>query len=272
MTASIVSSSTRTVGRSPSGRLIGFRPMVRKDLGEWAHGKRVWAILIATAMFMALSAANGAIGTWVIANAPEGATVPKSVSMVPLDNFMAAIGSQIFVVVAVFASMSLLVAERDHGTLSWVASKPVSRSAIWVSKWTAASVVIAFAAGIVPLAVVVAVVAVLYGTLSASVVVMTAVGMAASVVLIVAVVLAASTVVSNQAAVAAIGIAAFFLPGMLAGLLPVDVSAYLPASVLQWSVATGAGVDAGVVTPIAWGIAVVALVAFATWRMDKLEL
>ena len=272
MTASIVSSPARTAGRAPAGRLVGFRPMVRKDLGEWTHGKRVWVILVVTTVFMALSAANGAIASWIIANAPADATVPKAASMVPLDNFMAAIGSQIFVIVAVFASMSLLVAEREHGTLSWVASKPVSRGTIWVSKWAAATAMIAIAAGVLPLVAVVGLVVVLYGMVSASVVVMTAVGIVASVMFIAAVVLAASTVVSNQAGAAAIGVAVFFLPSTLAGLLPVDITPFLPSSILQWAVGLGLGADAGFVTPIAWGVSIVALVAFATWRMDKLEL
>ena len=32
------------------------------------------------------------------------------------------------------------------------------------------------------------------------------------------------------------------------------------------------GADVGLVTPIAWAVSILALVAFATWRMDKLEL
>ncbi len=116
--------------------------MVRKDLGEWAHGKRPWVILIVTTpVHGPLRGERRHHARGSSPTSPEGATVPKSVSLVPLDNFLAAIGSQIFVVVAIFASMSLLVAERDRGTLSWVASKPVSRGAIWLSKWAAASVV-----------------------------------------------------------------------------------------------------------------------------------
>jgi len=31
------------------------------------------------------------------------------------------------------------------------------------------------------------------------------------------------------------------------------------------------GAEMGIVTPIAWAVSVVALVGFATWRMDRLE-
>ena len=272
MTASIVSSPARIAGRTLAGRLIGFAPLVRKDLGEWTHGKRLWVILVVTTLFMALSAANGAIVNWIIANAPSDATVPQAASMVPLDNFLAAIGSQIFVMVAIFASMSLLVAERERGTLSWVASKPVSRGAIWVAKWTASAAVVSIVAGIVPLAVTFGLVVVLYGMVSAGVVAMTIVGTVASIVFIVAVVLAASTVVSNQPAAAAIGFAVFFLPSLFLGLSPVDLAPYLPTSILPWAVGLGTGADVGLATPIAWAISVIGLAAFATWRLGRMEL
>lgn len=271
MTTSITTAVRPFAGRASSDRLLGFAPMVRKDIGEWRHGKRALVILAVTASFMALSAANGAISSWVIANAPEGAVVPKNVSMDPLVNFMTAVGSQIFVIVAIFAAMSLLVAEREHGTLAWVASKPVARGAIWLSKWTVASAAIALSAGVVPLLITLAVVVPLYGAVPVGVVAMTAVGMAASIAFIVAVVLAASTVIRNQAAVAAIGFATFFLPSLLVGLAPVDLVAWLPTSVLPWSVGLATGAPVGIETPIVWAIATVALIGFAASRMERLE-
>ena len=89
---------------------------------------------------------------------------------------------------------------------------------------------------------------------------------------IVAVVLAASTAISNQPAVAAIGFGVFFLPQLIAGLFPVDIGPFLPTSILPWAMGLATGADVGFVTPIAWAASTLALVAFATWRMDKLEL
>ena len=77
--------------------------------------------------------------------------------------------------------------------------------------------------------------------------------------------------VSNQSAVAAIGFAVFFLPQMLAGLLPVDIAPYLPTSILAWFVGLVMGADVWVASPIAWAIAVIALIGFASWRMDRTE-
>jgi hypothetical protein len=87
----------------------------------------------------------------------------------------------------------------------------------------------------------------------------------------VAVVLAASVVVANQAAVAAIGFVVFFLPQLFAGLLPVDISPVLPSSILSWAISPVVGAEMVMATPIAWAISVIALVGFASWRMDRLE-
>ena len=216
MTASTISSSTNAAGRAgTSRRLAGFGPLFRKDVGEWRHGKRAWVILIVTTLFLVLTAANGAIQSWVIANAPGAEAPSQPISLVPLDNFMAAVASQMAVVVAIFAAMSLLVAERDHGTLAWVASKPVSRGAIWASKWLAAAIVVSVIAGLLPLVAVFAVSTALYGPVDIGVALVAAAGVVASVTFIVAVVLAASTVISNQPAVAAIGFGVFFLPQLI---------------------------------------------------------
>ena len=59
--------------------------------------------------------------------------------------------------------MSLLLAERDSGTLAWTISKPVSRTSVLVSKWLTATLVLWVAAVVIPLAITTALVTVLYG-------------------------------------------------------------------------------------------------------------
>src|SRR4051812_642590 len=86
-----------------------------------------------------------------------------------------------------------------------------------------------------------------------------------------AVVLAVSPVIANQAAVAAFGFAVFFPPQLLAGFLPIDISAFLPTSILAWAIGPAIGADVGIATPIAWAVSVIALVGFASWRMDRME-
>jgi len=273
MTASTISSSARIAGRTGSTRrLSGLGPLFRKDVAEWRHGKRLWVILAVSTLLLVLTAANGAITTWLVANVPGGVAPDEPISMVALDNFMAAVASQFIVLIAILGAMSLLVAEREHGTLGWVASKPVSRSAIWVSKWLGAAIALSIVAALLPMLVTFAVATVLYGSLDVVVALIVAVGVVGAVTFVTAVVLASSTVISNQAAVAAIGFAVLFIPQIVVGLLPAGAAAFLPTSILPWAIGLAMGADVGFVTPIAWAASILALVAFATWRMDKLEL
>ncbi len=270
MTTSI-SLPARTSGTTSNDRFAGFGPLFRKELREWAHSKRPWVIVAVTTAFMALTAANGAITSWIVANVPDAETGSAQISLDPATNFLAAIGSQISVMVAIFAAMSLLVVERDRGTLSWVASKPVSRGAIWLSKWAAAAIVVTIVAGIVPLAATFALVAVLYGPVALSTFAIAAVGVAASIAFMIAVVLAASTVISNQAAVAAIGFAVLFLPQIVVGLVPLDIEPFLPTSIMGWAIGLAGGADVGFITPVVWAVSIVALAGFAAWRMERIE-
>jgi ABC-type transport system involved in multi-copper enzyme maturation permease subunit len=168
-----------------------------------------------------------------VANIPDAEAPDGPIVLDPLVNFLSAVSTQIFVVVAIFAAMSLLIGERDKGTLSWVASKPVSRASIWLSKWAAASIVVSIVAGIIPMVVTYGVATVLYGPVGIDALAFAAIGVVASITFMVAVVLAASVVVSNQAAVAAIGFVVFFFPQLLASILPVDISPVLPSSILS---------------------------------------
>jgi ABC-type transport system involved in multi-copper enzyme maturation permease subunit len=270
MTASITTAG-RVAGPS-THRFAAFRALARKDLVEWTRGKRVWVIVSVTTAFLALTAANAAITTWIVANVPDAVTQPGPISMDPLTNFLGAVATQFFVLVAIFASMSLLIAERERGTLSWVASKPVSRGAIWLSKWATAVIVIAIVGGVIPLVATFGLVAGLYGSAGLGALALVTVGVVASTAFIIAVVLTASAFVSNQPAVAAIGFAVFFLPQLLVGLLPIGFEAYLPTSILGWTAGLATGADVGVVTPIAWAVSIVVLAGIAIKRMDAMEL
>ena len=252
--------------------MAGFGPLFRKELQEWRHGARVWVILAVITLFMTLSAANAAITAWIIANAPAGSETGEPLSLVPMDNILAAVSSQIFVMGAIFAAMSLLVGERERGTLSWVASKPVSRGAMWGSKWLAATAILGIVAGLLPLLLTFAVATALYGMPAAGATIVIAVGVVAAITFIVAVVLATSTVVSSQPAVAAIGFAVVFLPQILVSFLPAVAGQFLPTAILPWAIGRALGADVGFITPIAFAVSMAAVVAFATWRIDKLEL
>jgi ABC-2 type transport system permease protein len=254
-------------------RFAGFRPLLRKEFTEWRHGRRILVIPVVMTLFMVLSAANSWIIARIIENTPPGMDAPTPpVSLAPLDNLMAAVGSQIFVLAAVFATMSLLVSERERGTLAWVATKPVSRSAIWSAKAVAAIVVVTAVAVLVPMAITSAVVTALYGVPAIAPVLIVVAGMSVLTALFVVVGLAVSTVVSNQAGVAAFGFGAFLVPSLLVAIAPVDIGPFLPTSILGWSAGLAMGAPVSVVTPIAWAIAIVGLAALAIGRIERAEL
>lgn len=273
MTATIDTATLSTTRRPlASDRFVGLRALARKDLAAWGHGFRPWVILVIATGFMTLAAANAALNAFIVTQLPPGAAAPEPLPMDPVSNLAVAVGAQIFVFAAIFSAMGLLTGERERGTLSWVASKPVSRGAIWLSSWAVGSAVVTVVAALVPLAVTVAVVIALYGMLPPVVIAGVAVGMTATIILFMAVGLAASTLTTNQAAVAAIGFAVMLVPQILGGLLPVDIGPFLPTSIFEWTMQLVSGGDAGFVTPIAWLVGVTALAVAAIARMDRLEL
>ena len=268
MTAQVSSADARGAAASAGlGSLAGFGSLFRRELHEWRRARRTWIVPIVTTLFMLGSSVNG----WLQANfrPTDGSEGIANPILDPMSNFVGAVGTQIFSLAAIFAVASLLVAERESGTLAWTASKPVSRSAIWLAKFTSSSVVLWVLAGMIPLAITIALLVVLYGPLPLTAVAAAALGIGMSVVLYVAVTLAAATVVTNQAGVAAIGIAVVFLPQLMGLFVPAE---FLPGSILQWALMAANGSPPGIVTPLVWGITVAALIAFSIYRMERLEL
>jgi ABC-type transport system involved in multi-copper enzyme maturation permease subunit len=249
------------------GRLPGFGRMASKELTEWRRGKRAWVVFLVSTAFMVMAAMNA----WIVAQLaplqPEPVEIPSQDALL---NLAGAVSSQIFLIVAVFATMGLLVAERESGTLSWTASKPVSRTAIWLSKWASASGILWLLGGLVPLAASFAVAVALYGTSSVVAVGVLALGIGMSVALVVAISLAAASFLRSQAAVAAVTIAAIFLPDVVAGIVP--IREYLPTSILQWSILFAVGEPVSFWTPVAWAIGVAVLVLIGVRRLERIEL
>jgi ABC-type transport system involved in multi-copper enzyme maturation permease subunit len=259
----------------PSGPLAGLRPLFRKDIADWRSGRGPVIVFVITALFMALTAANSYISAYLIRTLPAdqtGGASTQPLSTVPIDNVMSAVGSQIFIFVAIFAAMGLLAAERERGTLSWVASKPVSRTSILASKFASGTTVLWICAAILPVIVTTAVVVVLYGAPSLGAVALITLGMGAAIALYVAVALTASTFVASQAGVAGITFAVLIVPVLLMAILPAAAGPFLPTSILNWFAGLAAGADVGFVTPIVWAVTLIALGAIAARRMAKLEL
>ena len=270
MTAQTIGGAV-SASRPADRRFAGFGALVRKDLTEWTRGYRALVVFAVTAAFMTLTAANGWITSRIIAALPEGAEAPAPASLVALDNLMAAVGAQIFVLAAIFAVGSLIVAERHAGTLAWVASKPVSRGAIWMAKWASSTTMLALSAVILPLTATVAVVVALYGAPPVGVVIGSGLGAIALVAFFAAVGLAAGTVVPGQPAVIAVGFVVFALLPVIGGILGPDVAALLPTSILPWFAGLATGMPVGWSTPVAFAAVTTAVAAFGIHRIGRME-
>jgi len=260
-------------GQSRSPGLLGLRNLLRKDLSEWRHGKRPWIVLGLTAVVFVFAAANAAINQWVIANLPAeaGAAPAKVLSLAPLDNLLMAVGTQFSVIAVIFATMSLLVAERDSGTLAWTISKPVSRTSVLVSKWLTATLALWLVAIVIPITVTTAAVTALYGAPDLAVVAELAVLLAMVPAIFVAISLTAATFVGGQAAVGAIALGLFVLPSIVGAIVPA-VAAFFPTSIFGWAIAVSTGAPASVVTPVAWTAGMAVLFVLARARLRHTDL
>lgn len=252
---------------SSVGFLTGFSGLVRRELTEWRRAHRSWMVLLFSTLFLTLAALNSWLQTVLPPEVTEGAEPPN---FDPVMSLIGPISTHVFVIAAIFAVLALITAERESGTLAWTASKPVSRSAIWMAKFASASGVMYMLAAALPLAATVALVTVLYGAPPMTTVAFVAIGMAMIIVLYMAVALAASTVVTSQAAVGAIALGVLWFAPMLGTFLPDPT--VMPWAILDWSVRLGVGQPASLIAPISWAVTVVALIAISLRRMERMEL
>jgi ABC-type transport system involved in multi-copper enzyme maturation permease subunit len=254
-------------------RLLGLKNLVRKDATEWIVAKRPLLVAGITALVFALAAANARINAWILSAVPaEAGDAPaKVLSLNPLDNLMAAIGTQFTVLVVIFATMSLVLAERDSGTLAWTISKPVSRTSVLVSKWLTSTLILWVIAVVIPLAVTTAVVTILYGPPDAAMVLALGATLITVPALFVAVSLTAATYVPSPAAVAAIGVTVLVAPQIVGGIVPA-LAPYFPSSIYEWAVELSVGASASVTTPIVWLASLAILFVLARRRLEALDL
>jgi ABC-2 type transport system permease protein len=229
-------------------------------------------ILAVVTAFVAITATNAWLLHGIAASLPAGATMNKELPPLdPVSNLVGAFTSHIFVIAAVFVAGSALARERESGTLAWVASKPVTRASIWVSKWVSSTAILAVVAGLVPLAVTTVVVTVLYGVPSIGIVLGLAIGLAAVIAFFVALSLALGTVVPGQAPTIAAVFTIFALMSMLAGAIPSGMQ-LIPTAMLTWPAAVLAGEAVPWATPLIWFVSTAGLAAFAIRRMGRIEL
>ena len=267
MTASTIPSALS----AGTPRLAGIGALVRKERMEWFRGRRAWVVAIVTTLLMVLTAANAWINMTLRGAFPAEETADlEPLSMAVMDNIGMAVSAQMFVAVAILALSSLVVRERESGTLAWVASKPIARRSIFVSKWIAATAMLAIVAAIVPLGITTAMAIPMYGSPDVVVLLAMAAGMIALLVFYAAVALTLGTIFASTAAVAGVTFAVFAVP-LFVGFIPA-VMQFLPHSIIGWFAGLVSGADVGFVTPISWAVLTLGIGAYGIRRIERLEL
>jgi ABC-type transport system involved in multi-copper enzyme maturation permease subunit len=157
----------------------------------------------------------------------------------------------------VIATMSLMTAERDRGTLAWSLTTPVARPAIPLAKWAAGVVALGSAAILVPLALQVVIATIAYGALPDLPLIA---GFGVLYLLApafwVALAITLGTVSTSTAGVAGIGLLVLFLPSVIGAFAP-TIAEISPTAAHIWAhtVVTGG--------PVQWLVPVVTLAAMA---------
>ena len=267
MTAPSIAVSPPAKRAARGGMFLGFGTVLRKELTEWKRGRAaliIGGVSIASAIFTTVI-------PFIVKASGEAAQGP-ALSMDPTANVLLGWrGGQTVAVIAVLATMALLSAERDRGTLAWNMTNPVSPTSIIASKFVAAMLVIGVAAVLVPLAVSVAVASIAYGAVPD----LATVGLFGLLFLTlpmfyVALTIALGTFVKSTAGVAGLAFAVMFVPPLFGGLLPI-VNEVSPTSIGTWAMAAATGAGASTLTLAGWAASMAVLVVGAKLIFDRQE-
>ena len=253
-----------TTGRARGGMFLGFGTVFRKEIADWIRGRRALVVGLITLGGAGLST----VISFIAGEAPPGA---PPLSMDPTTNVLLGWGGLTFELVVLLATISLVSAERDRGTLAWNLSQPVSRTSVLAAKWSAALVVYAIVGVFVPLAASSAVASVVYGSVPN----LAVIGLFAGLYLLVpafyiALTVALGTAVRSTPGIAGIGLAVMLLPSVFGGLLPI-AREMSPTSIGGWALAAATGQPAPVLSLVGWLTAMAVLAIAAKVVFDRQE-
>jgi ABC-2 type transport system permease protein len=233
--------------------LLGFGSFLRKELSEWWQRRAILAIFGAVTVLGTMGTLATRIDEWLTALAPAAAQLD------PTMNVLGALFDQWILFAAIFASIGLLIQERDSGTLAWTLSKPISRSSLLLAKWLVAVVMLSLFGLVLPLGVSVGLATLAYGSVPDLGRVATLGGVLIALpAFYVAFNLALSTRLNSQAGVAAIAVGAAIVPLLFGGFLPVLVELW-PTSMSSVALAMAGGEAPHLPTILSWVVVVIGL-------------
>jgi ABC-type transport system involved in multi-copper enzyme maturation permease subunit len=266
MTARSIPSTAGAAGERRVALFLGFGTAFRKELTEWLRGPKtlvIAAVSISVAIFTTL------ITLITQATTDLGEVVELSTD--PTTNVLYGWSGEVVGLIAVVATMALVSAERDRGTLAWSLANPVSPTSILAAKFAAAVLVISTAAVIVPMAISVGVATIAYGGVAdlATVTLFTVLFLALPT-FYVGLSLALGAGLKSTVGVASVALAVLFVPDLLGRLVPV-IAEWSPTSIATWTQAVVAGQPAPLSPLIAWGASMVLMVVGAKVVFDRQE-
>ena len=121
--------------------------MFRKELTEWLRGPKaliIAGVSIAGAVFMTLI-------PYIARATGESEAAGLVLTMDPTTNVLLGWTGLTVALIAIVATMALVSAERDRGTLAWSLTNPVSPTSIIAAKFSAAFLVFSVVAVLLPL-------------------------------------------------------------------------------------------------------------------------
>lgn len=266
MTAQSVAIGQQSTQRR-GGMLLGFGTVLRKEFSEWIRGPKaviVGSVAIVSSIFMTLIP--------FIAEKTGEAEAAGMMSMDPTANVLLAYTDRLTMAfIVVVSTMALVSTERDRGTLGWTLTNPVSPTAVIAAKFVAAFSVLAIVAVALPLALSIGLATVVYGgPPNFAIVGPFAALFLALPLFYVALTVGFGTAIKSTAGVAGATFAVMFIPQILGGLIPI-INDASPTSIGAWAMAMAKGEAASPLTPIAWVIAMVAILVGSKLAFDRQE-
>ncbi len=251
--------------RSFGGPFAGFTTLLRKDARDWLATRRGIVTGAATTILVVLVSLSARIA----ANA--GAHTDQPISLDPSVNLLEAGWLTLIPLIVVFATMGLVTAERERGTLAWVLSRPAARPAFLLSKAVAAFIALAVVVLAIPLAAATIAVTVAYGAPAAGTIGQVVGSVLPDIALYLALTLALGTFLNSQGGVAGIAIVLTIVPEFLA-VISRDLVRYLPTQMDRWMSGVAQGQSEPALTPVIWAATVVALLVVGCVRLQRSEI
>jgi ABC-type transport system involved in multi-copper enzyme maturation permease subunit len=253
-------------GRAPATRpLPGFANLLRKDVREWLATPRALATAVGSITLTTIAT----ISPWL--GRQRG--LRDATRVVDATTAFGGAGWLVLIpAVAALATLAIVVAERDRGTLAWSLTKACTREAFLASKLASGIGMFAVVGIAVPMVPAAAPPTLVYGSVpDPAVVALIFFGTVALSALFVTLTVTISVLAWSQAAAAVAALGMMLGAQVIGSILP-EIHDDLPTSIGEWIARLAVGGPGSVATPIAYGITFVGLLLVARRAFTRMDL